>query len=129
MKTLKLSLLLAFLASPIFIFSNFRPKKDQPVQASIQGNAVLNRLRVDLVKPQNTPVTLRVLDPDGWLLHEGPVPASSTSVQANLNLCAIPNGTYRVEVSDPKRVQAHLVHLSPSAHPTLKRQIDIWPAE
>lgn len=127
MKTIKFILLLAFLASPIFIFSGFRPQRQQPVLTTIQGNAALNRLHVVVTKPLNTSVTLRVLDQDGWPLHEESVATRFTTVRANLNLCALPNGTYLVEVSDQSRVQAHLVQLSPSIHPTMKRQIDIWP--
>ncbi|GAB2535057.1 hypothetical protein [Spirosoma aerophilum] len=129
MKTFKFALLLAFLASPIFIFSNFRPKKDQPVQASIQGDETQNRLQVALVKPPNTPVTLRVLDSDGCLLHEESILDGSSSVQAQFNLWGIPNGTYRVEVCDPKRSQTHLIQLASTKYPTLKRQIIIQPAE
>ena len=129
MKTLKFCLLLAFLASPIFIFSKFRPQKESPVLTTVQGDAALNQLRVVVTKPMNASVTLRVLDQDGRPLHEKPVSTQSTTVRANLNLRELPNGTYRVEVSDQNRVQAHLVQLSPSTHPTVKRQIDIWPAQ
>lgn len=126
MKTTKFCLLLAFLASPIFIFSNFRPHKEPPVLTTVRGDAALNRLRVVVTKPLNVPVTLRVLDQDGWPIHEEPVAARSTTVRANLNLCAVPNGTYRIEISDRNRVQAHLIQLSPSTHPAMKRQIDVW---
>ena len=129
MKTLKFCLLLAFLASPIFIFSKFRPQKELPVLTTVQGDAALNQLRVVVTKPMNAPVTLRVLDQAGRPLHEEPVSTQATSVRANLNLHALPNGTYRVEVSDQNRVQAHFVQLSPSTYPTVKRQIDIWPAQ
>ncbi|MEZ0540730.1 hypothetical protein [Fibrella arboris] len=126
MKTIKFWLLLAFLASPVIIFSSFRPRKEKPVQTSIQGDALQNRLRLDLAKPQHMPVTLRVLDAGGEVLHEQAVPVRATHVQARLNLHAVPNGTYRVEVEGPRWAQAHLVQLSATAHPVLKRRISVW---
>lgn len=129
MKTIKFCLLLAFLVSPIFIFSKFRPQKEQPVITTVQGDTALNRLRVVVTKPSHVPVSLRVLDLNGWPIHEESVATRSTTFRASLNLCAVPNGTYRVEVSDQNRVQAHLVQLSPSTHPAVKRQIDIWPVQ
>ena len=128
MKTLKFCLLLAFLTSPIFIFSNFRPKKEQPVQTTVQADAALNRLRVVVNKPETATLMLRVLDEnDGWPLHEQLIPAGPSTVQTHLNLRALPDGRYRVEVGDQQRVQTSLFHLTSSAHPTLKRQIDIQP--
>lgn len=129
MKTLKFSLLLAFLSSPIILFSNFRPQKAPPVLATIQGDAEQNRLRVVVKKPLKVPVTFRVLDPAGQSLHEESVSSSSSTVLANFNLGALPNGTYRVEVIDQNRVQARLVHLSPAIDPTAKRQINILPIQ
>lgn len=129
MKTLKFCLLLAFLASPIFIFSGFRPQKQPVLHTTVHPDAALDRLRVTVTKPQNEPVTLRVLDTDGWSLHEQRIAAGSATVQAHLNLCALPNGTYQLEVESWDRVQTSLVHLSPSAHLGFKRQINVWPLQ
>lgn len=127
MKTLKFCLLLAFLASPIFIFSSFRPKPEPALQTTIHPDATFNRLRLVVNKPQDQSLTLRFLEADGWLLHEQRIPGGASTVEANLNLCALPNGTYRVEVSSPGRVQTHLAQLLASGHPNLKRQINVWP--
>lgn len=127
MKTLRFGLLLAFLASPIFIFSGFRPERQPALQSAVYADAALNRLRVVITKPQDEPVSLRVLDADGWPLHEEQIAGGSATVNAHLNLCALPNGTYQIEVGAQGRVEASLVYLAPSAHPARKRQITVWP--
>lgn len=126
MKTVKFCLLLAFLSSPILVFSRFWPEKDPVLQTTVHADAALNRLRVVVSKPKKEALTLRVLKANGRPLHEQHIAGGAGTVQANLNLRALPSGTYRVEVSGQSRTQANLVQLSPSEHPALKRRIDVW---
>lgn len=126
MKTIRLSILLAFLSSPIFIFSNFKPQSYQPVQTSVQADQ--NQLRVVANRHPPVPLLLRFTDErDGQLIHEQLIPAGSATVQIKLNLDALRAGDYRVEVSDHSGTQASLIRLLPSAKPSPDRQIDVLP--
>lgn len=123
-------MLLAFLSSPIFIFSNFKPQSYQPVQTSVQADAAQNRLQVVADRHPPVPLLVRFMDEsDGQLIHEQLVPAGSATVQVNLNLNDLPAGRYRVEVSDHSRTQASSIRLSPSVNPSLRRQIDVLPVD
>jgi len=125
MKTIKFCLLLAFLSSPMIIFSHFRPQKGPILQTTVHADTTLNRLRVVVNKPKNEAFTLRVLEANGRPLHEQRIKGGSGTVQANLNLHALPNGSYHVEVSGRSGGQTSLVQLSASKHPAVKRGIDV----
>jgi hypothetical protein len=130
MKTIRMSMLLAFLSSPIFIFSNFKPQAYQPVQASVQADENQNRLRVVANRHAPVPLTLRFTDEsDSQLIHEQLIPGGSATVQVNLNLNALPAGNYRVEVGDYSGTQASLIRLSPSVKPSLNGQIEVLPVQ
>ncbi len=124
MKTIKFSLLLLFLASPIFIFSNFRPVAGT-INATVHAESSLTRVRVELAKPSGMPISVRVLDQNGWPLHEQTLAGSPTQATVSLNMCALPDGLYRLDVAGGRSLQSYEIKLASVKNAMSDRQVDV----
>lgn len=70
MKTVKFWLVALFMASPIFIFSNFRPEMDRLFNTNVYAESSLSRVRPEIDKPNKSAVFVRITDGEGWIIHD-----------------------------------------------------------
>ncbi|AQG80274.1 hypothetical protein [Spirosoma montaniterrae] len=128
MKAIKFSLLLLFLASPIFIFSNFRPAAGK-LNTAVYAESSLARVRVAVDKPSGMPISIRVMDQDGWPLHEQILTGDSKQANIGINLCALPDGLYRMEMAGGRTMQAYEIKLSSINNTPSGRQVNVRPTD
>lgn len=127
MKTLKFGLLLVFLATPILIFSLYHPQRSSVLRAIVQADAARNQLQIMVNKPSKDTVLLQMLDNHDRIVHEQSLLPGPSVIDITLKLNAIPNGSYRLDVSDSNQVNTTLVELASADDSMLKRQITIQP--
>ncbi|WP_077921212.1 hypothetical protein [Spirosoma sp. 209] len=125
MKTIKFLLLLVFLTSPIFIFSNFRPSANGSFGATVETEP--ERIRVLIDKPANSLLTVQVTDQDGWPLYASTLDKQQTSSPFTFNLNGLPDGQYQLRLSNGKRTKISQIQLVSTGNPANQRQVLIQP--
>lgn len=129
MKSVKFWFVALFMASPILIFSNFRPAPTSTLRANVVGESGPARVRVVVDKPQRATVVVRVLDSSNWLVHEQTLNGSQPKVQMLLNVCGLPDGNYRMEITDGHKIHAHAINVSTADHPSAPRSVAVHPVD
>lgn len=129
MKTVKFWLVALFMASPIFIFSNFRPETDRLFNTNVYAESALSRVRLEIDKPNKSTVFVRITDGEGWIIHDQTLGAGKSTAQMNFNTCGLADGKYRLEVGNERVTDASVIELVTPEGTGMKRQINIWPTE
>lgn len=129
MKTVKFWLVALFMASPIFIFSSFRPETDRLFNTNVYAESALSQIRLEIDKPSKSLVFIRITDEEGWVIHNQSLGAGKSTGQVKFNTCGLPDGKYRLEVGNERVTDARVVEILPSKAAGAKRQINIWPTE
>lgn len=129
MKTVKFWLVALFMASPIFIFSNFRPETDRVFNTNVYAESALSRIRLEVDKPRASSVFVRITDEEGWIIHDQRLGAGKSTGQVNFNTCGLPDGKYRLEVGNERVTDARIIEVLTPEVAGAKRRINIWPTE
>lgn len=124
MKTIKFSLLLVFLLSPILLFSFISDRTSDSFRVATYPAAGSTKLMVVVQKPEGRVVQLRILNQQGQTLATEKLAKKLHTVHTRFDLTELPDGVYRVEITDFKNKQIEQFTLR-SPRVTASRQLSI----
>ncbi|GEM_PF-3822845 len=127
-KGFKLVLLLLFLASPILLFSFYRPAIKSDFKAEFMAEPTEERVRVEVDKSPASILTVQVMDGGGRVLHSETLGNGLTSGEVIFNTHNLPDGHYRLDLFDGHTTQRSDINLVLSSKGVVK-EIAISPVE
>lgn len=127
MKTLKVWLLALFLASPIFLYSNFTTLSGKAFRVVVSPAADASAIRLDVLKAPEKPVLIQLLDGHDDPVASHTLDAPVSRAQIRLNVQELPAGKYRLVVTDHRNRQVRRVIID--ADRRAERRMVIRPAQ
>lgn len=127
MKTLKVWLLALFLASPIFLYSNFTTLSGKAFRVIATPTPDASAIRLDVLKSPEQPVQIRLLDEHDDAVASHTLNAAVSRAQIKLNVGELPAGKYQLVVTDHRSRQVKRVLIE--ANQNAERRMVIRPAQ
>lgn len=127
-KGVKLMLLLLFLASPILLFSFYRPDIKSDFAAEFVAEPTRERVHVEVSKSPASILTVQVMDDGGRVLHSRTLGNGLTAGEVIFNTHNLPDGHYRLDLFDGHTTQRSDINLVLSRKGVAK-EIAISPVE